>query len=431
MLTLYEHGGTSMWALVLVVIILIMINLLNRKVLSKDYKITNPLDLMIIAWTIVLILHQYYFGSTAATELIYFLALLGVFAFAIGFWGTKNVRIALRTRNVQIIDKQYSEEGLYETIKILTVLEIVRAIFSSIVMYRLAGSISTFIHFGSYVRNLYLARNSSLFESLFTMILALNCMIGLVLVGVYSAKKYYRYKRYLVFWLLLEFYMTVITMSKMSFILSLSVFMVAYINNVGSISTQRKIVRRILPISFVAIIGLLFIIGIQRNYTQFGGSLSDNVINSALFYVTSPVEALSKYIHTNTSHMGLGLNMFKFITRIFTRIGILSSNLDILEHEDMIATSMGQTNAYTWYKTFFSDFSYAGFFIGPFIMGLIAGFVYKVKTNGLMTDTANAWMCGIVIMSFYAYMFGQSTYVLVFLYAFIFEKIVGRKLYQK
>lgn len=395
--------------------------------LKSDYRLLNPVNVLLIVWGLIIPLHNYFFGTHKYTAFTYIMIMLGVISFVVGFYITCRVIVTFREKK-EIRRYEYKEVGLRKIIKILTIFEIANIGYSAYVMYKISGSFSALFNNGTYVRNIYLERTTSLIESLFTMFITLNTMVGLVAVGIYVAKRFKYNKIYMGIWLCFKFLSAVLTMSKLSFVLSLVVFFVAYLNNIDSVRIQKKVIRKALIPTGITIVLLLMIIGLQRNYTQFGGKLWKIVFDKALFYITSPTEALGIYISTHSSQLAFGTNTYAFIVRILTRLGIFS-NAAVFEHGEAIYTDLGITNVYTWFRTFFLDYSYIGIIIQPLLFGVISGAVYKVRIHNLTMDVITAWFTGVITFSFYAYLFGQSTYILIFIYAFIFNGLTRRWIY--
>lgn len=404
---------------------IILLIFINRRYIAENYKVLNPLSLFLYVWLFVLIMHSVSFDKTEYTDWTYLLILLGIFSFTIAFWISS--RCIMKSWSGEY--RTYNFDFVLRLIKWLTVIEIIRVINFSIIVFRLAGSISTFIERNTYVRNLYLAYSGGTFESILNFILNANAMIGYVLIGIYIANQ--RNRRgvfYLIIWSICEVAIAIVTMSKMCLVIFILVIVITAVNNIDSIWEQKRIIKKYLPFILVGLFGFLLIIGIQRNYSEIGDSFIETVIIKAMYYFDAGVEALGKYMSSYDGELGMGYNTFRFISRIFSRLGLWSNDA-VLQHDESIILSFGETNIYTWFKTFFIDFSYAGFFVGPFLWGIIIGLFYNPPLKNLFLDVCTSWLSAILVMTFYAYMWGQTIYIFVLVYAFILHNIFMDKLY--
>lgn len=409
------------------IIMIILFNTINKQYLKTNYKILNPLSIFIYVWFFVLIVHKLYFEKQYYTNTAYILILSGITALAIGFWLFAKTNIV----NVNRCSYVYNEDIMKKILFILTIIEILRLIYMSYVVYSLAGSFSMFLSNNTYVRNLYLVRESGLIENFTEFFLNINAMLGYVTVGIYSTINKKIKIRYIFVWSLLELLYAIVTMSKMCFIVFLSVLFITCMNNLINIKIQKRIFLRYIPILALVIFGFLLVIGKQRNYSQFGESIVQVVINKAFFYFSGSVEALAKYISLYTSEVALGKNSFTIFYRVLSRLNIVSNNSILSSHSEFIDIAHESTNVYTFFRTFYMDYSFAGFIIGPFLMGTVAGLFYNPKRTSFFCDVCTSWVSSVLALSFYSYMWGQSIYIIILLYAYFIDKVFGEKLYLK
>lgn len=408
---------------ILPILALIVLLLINRYIMAKSYKILNPLSLMIYVWILVFVFHAILFSVKEFTFFTYMLILVGIYSFAVGFWTMKHVNI-----NSLAYNETYNLVRLRKMLNFFTVIEIFRLLYMVFIILKIAGSFSVFIHSNTYVRYLYLDRQTRIYESIFEFIIGATCMIGVSIVGIYWVKHGKNRNLYLFFWITIELLSALITMSKMSFILSVIVLLISILNNIGNMTAQKKFIVKYLPLIGACMFGFLMIIGLQRNYTAIlDGSLFEIVIRKAGLYLTGGTEALSIYIKEHESSLDLGKNSFRFIYRVFARLEILE-NSGVLQHAETIEIESGVTNVYTWFIDFYKDFSYIGFYVISMFLGNIVGIFYIPDKHNLFLDISIPWISVIVIMSFYAFLWKQTIYIFVIIYAYIIHRIMSKRI---
>lgn len=412
---------------ILVVVIFLIINYVNKRILKNEYKILNPLSLYLYVWIAVIIIHCKYFDINNYNIVIYLLIIFGSFTLAFGFW--IGLRLRRSDREILILNEDINFNEVRKLIFWLTILEIVRVLYITWIVYKLAGSWDVFINSNTYVRRLYLSRSSSLFGNILEFFLNSNAMLGQALIGIYASYKVRDAKRYIILWFLMELLYSIVTMSKMCFICFILVVLISYLNGIKKINEQKKIIRMYTPIIISVIFALLILVGKQRNYTQFGDSIVNVVIDKAAFYFSSSIEALGRYIQTYRSPLELGQNSFKLIFRSLSRLGILKDT-STLGHIKFINIDDEATNVYTWYRTFYLDYSYSGFVLVPFVIGFISGKIYKPNNKRIYLHVLISWISVVIALSFYEYLWGQTIYIFILLYAYIIDKIFRKKLYK-
>lgn len=404
---------------------LLILMLANRIILNKSYKLFNPVSLILYVWIFAFIFHAILFGINEHTYITYMFIFIGILWFVLGFWYMKDVCIQRISYN-----KLYNLEYMEKVVAIFTFLEIIRLIYLFCSIMKIAGSFSTFINSNTYVRYMYLQRVSNIYKSIFEFFIGATCMLGVPIVGTYWAKKGKRRNRYLILWIAIELFSALITMSKMSFILSIIVLLISIMNNIGDINVQRRFIIKRLPGVGICMLGFLIIIGIQRNYTQvLGGSLLQIVIKKAGVYFTGGIEALSEYITRYGSRLDMGKNSFMSIHRIIARLGIVGND-SVLQHASAIELQGGiSTNIYTWFIDFYKDYSYAGFIIMSLLLGGLVGCIYTPQKHNLFLDIAIPWISAVIVMSFYALLWKQTIYIFIIFYAYIIHFILSKKIY--
>ena len=415
---------------IIVVLSLMLIFFLNYKFLGDKYSVLNPISISVYIWVLVVVCHNYYFPHESYTDSAYVIILLGNISLAIGFWGTFRNKIVVGKHKDFNKSVEYNISGVKKILKILGLIEIVRIIYNIyVIIYKLAGSWSTFFNNSTYVRRLYLSYNGGAAINVFEFLCNANALIAYVLIGVILARGTKKDKKYFVIWSLLELIYALITMSKMCLIIYAIVVATSCINNLNTIRQQKKMVRKYFPLIAIAILGFLLLIGLQRNYDQKSDSLMNVVLQKAGVYFSGPVEALGKYISLYGSEMTLGLKTFTVFARPFSRLGI-STNDAILAHGEDIFIGYESINAYTWYKVFYQDFSYFGIVIIPLIIGAMAGIFYSKKSQDFFNDTCCSWISAVVFMSFYTFLWTQTIYVFILLYVYVIHKKYSYILYK-
>lgn len=426
--------------LISVLLLLFLILYINKKYLGDVYTLLNPISLLCYLWMAVVAFHYLFYRVNIYTFATYIWIMIGLIFTAIGFWSCAKKRIVINKNNNLNSDLNRIYDTLYlkKITKIFTLLKIMQLVylFYSIVI-RIAGSWSFFIARNTYVRNLYLDRSIPTVEAVLAFLFSANVYLGYVLLGIYTAKtiespsvqkKEKRYAYFMiVVWVILETLSAYITMSKMSLFVFALVFAITFFNNLESTHMQKKQFRKYLPIAIVGFFGFLILIANQRNYAANGTSVVMQVLDKSVLYFSGGVEALGIIISTKTSPLYMGGQTFEFITHILSRLGLLGSSISL--HKDAVITSLGTTNVYTWFYDFYMDFSYIGFILMPLFMGILAGVFYDIRKNSLSLNTCTAYISMAVVFSFYTFMFEQTAYMFVMLYAVVMEKTLLKKIY--
>lgn len=404
--------------------------LLNRRQLKENYYVLNPVSVNVFIWGFVLAVHTFYFPYGEYTLKTYGLILSGIMFMAVGFWIFCRKRIILGKHGYKSARYIYREKGLLWTLRFLLCIETVRVIYSIyIIVYRLAGSWDVFFSSNTYVRNLYLSYNGGTLANIFEFFCNTNAFTGYVLVGIFFAKRYKHARGIFFAWSVLEMIYALITMSKMCFIVYIIVVSVTYLNNLGSLQKQRKIIKKYFPVVAVGILFFLMAIGIQRNYMANGELLLSTVLRKAAIYLAGPTEALGRYISQYKSEYTMGSGTLKIFFRILSRLGI-SHDLSVLAHGKNIDIGYESINVYTWFQVFYQDFSYMGIVVIPMILGCVAGIFYSQSDESLIANVWNSWITAVFAMSFYTFMWGQTIYLFTLFYAYIFHIALHKTLYQ-
>lgn len=411
------------------IFMLIIIYILNRNILKENYKLFNPISSTVIIWSMVLVIHSFYFKNEDYTIVAYSMVLGGILFLAIGFWCFANKTIVMGKTYRLRKPIGYNESGLFTLIKFTLFVEVIRVVYIIyIIIYKLAGSWSVFLHSGTYVRNMYLAYSGGTLANIFEFITNATAFVGYVVVGIFFANKHKYSKNIVIIFTVLEVVYALVTMSKMCLIIYIIVIGTSYLNNLQKLRDQKRVLRIAAPFLILAIFAFLMIIASQRNYMAMGNDLRSTVLKKAAIYFSGPVEALGVYVRDNKSELSMGAKTFVVFGRILQRLGIVRGK-SLLEHGVNIDIGYDTINAYSWFKTFYQDFSYVGILVVPFFLGILGGMIYNTKEKSLFYDVCGSWVTAIFAMSFYTYMWGQTVYCFVIVYAFLLNRILRRKIY--
>ena len=377
-----------------------MIYKFNKRQLQHNYRILNPINIYLAVWMITLLTHSFvYIDNSYRKNLynIYYIFWIGTISFCIGFWLLQSKMVSFGHLSYY----EYNNKNLIVLLKIFTTINILRVIYMFGVVYRLAGNLTVFFSMNTYVRQLYLNRATNIATYLIELPLSVLSMLGYSILGIVVGRKLKGYRSKVIIWCVLEFAMSVITMSKLNLIIFIVVLGISIINNVGKVYIQKKVIKKYMPAIILLIFALLLVISIQRNYSYYGNS-ADIVKSKLLYYIASPLEAFGVSIETNS----------------------------ICNVVDVVDVGDGATNVFTWFRYFYNRLGILGIVVYPFFIGILAGMVYDTKRNNLLLETANDWIGCLVFMSYYSYLWSHRSYMLVIFAAIVLHLFYKKKLYK-
>ena len=372
---------------------------LNKMVLPKeDYKILNPISILLGIWSITIIVHATLYTFVEYSCDMYISVIVSVQFFALGFWLMRN-KVIVCEREAYLID--YDLDELKKILRVFTFISFARCLLMTSVVYKVAGSLQMFFTQNTLVRNMYLSRENSIQTYFIELPLSMLTMVGFVVLGIYLGVGNENRLRYLGIWTIFEFIVSYVTMSKLNMILYGFVVIFTYFNFVGEIGIQKRIIKRLVPVILIALLAFLFIIANQRNYqeTEPGWQF---VIRKAFMYIASPFEAYGKFLEE------------------YERNQLVINVTDVGD---------GRTNVFTWLKAFVQYLSYAGIAVCPGVMGMIAGALYNPREKNIFWITASAWTNCMIFMSFYSYLWVHLSYFVCIPLSFIINVIVTKKMY--
>lgn len=415
--------------LIIVTIGFIMLLVLNSKILKNNFKVLNPVSILIVTWIVTLLMHNVYFKSNNA--ILYIVIFVGILSFCLGFWSFSDKYIFISSKHNFEFDKaEYNYEYIFRLIKPLTMLELVRLVYYYyIIVIRLSGSLTFFLNNTNLVRFYYLKYNFSFLENVFEFSCNSLAMIGYVLVGIYLSQKNRNGILIVIIWSAIELANAFLTISKMKFIVFILVVAIAYMNNIKGEALQWKKIRKIIPF-LLLIFGTFFVIvGYQRNY-MVKGDLITVVTDSTIDYFAGPTEGLKIVIDEYDGGFSLCTHTFSAITGFLKTVGVHVSHGGIIGHNGTVFTGRSETNVYTWFGPFYMDLGYIGFIVFPYLIGILVGILYSQKKKNLFIDICNAWFGALLLMSFFDYMWSQTIYVFVFVLGYIINKKLYMRLYK-
>lgn len=203
-----------MIVLILCLLFFLILLKMNKRVIKVDYKILNPVSLIIYVWILVFVCHYYYWPDSDGS--IYFISFLGVCSLSVGFWLTTPSSMKSVSNNQKI---EYNPIFVKRSLNLFLLLDILRLLFCTyLIVYKIAGgNWFMLLNESSALRGDYLAYEDSLIEKLFGFLGNLLAYIGFIILGIYIAQKREKRWYYLFFISVIELGLAVVTMSKLSF----------------------------------------------------------------------------------------------------------------------------------------------------------------------------------------------------------------------
>lgn len=411
------------------IVILLLLWFLNTKILKGNYTLFNPISIVIYVWIVVFISHHMFYAVELYTFNAYLWITVGLTTLAIGFWFTANARIVIGKKNDKS-NREYNIEGISKIVRKISFLEILRLIYYiyHILIVISERSLQTFVINNTYVRYKYLSYNPGIMWNLFEFFANSICMVSYVFLGILFAKKTKHSKLFVILWTAIEVLIAVITMSRLCLIMYIVSFGISYLYNTNSVKEERRTFFKFLPLVVIGVFVFFMFIGMQRNYMA-SGKLRNIVIDKIFIYFAGPTEAFGKYLSLYKSDVEMGQRTFAIFARILDQLGIKSNEI-VTARGTFIDIGDSTTNVYTWFRTFYLDYSYMGIIIVPLFFGIISGALYNKRNSNFFTCAANSWICVTFFFSFFSYMWGKTVYVFVIILAYIFHRLFKNKIYR-
>ncbi|OON85001.1 hypothetical protein BXO88_14535 [Oribacterium sp. C9] len=414
--------------IVLPIVMLLILLMLNAQILKSNYTIFNPISIVLYVWIVVFISHHMFYTTESYTFDAYLWIVIGICTLSVGFWITANVNFVIGKQRNEVIHQEYNLGGITRILKAVTVLEIMRlAFYIYHILFIISGSLQTFISNNTYVRYRYLTYNPGLHWSLFEFFANSICMVSYVFLGILFAKRAENSRKFVLIWTLIEILIAMITMSRLCLMMYIIAFGISYLYNTGSIKEERKEFFKFLPLVAIGVFSFLMFIGMQRNYMA-SGNLRSIVIDKIFIYFAGPTEAFGKYIELYKSDWELGQRTFAIFARILDQFGIVQNDV-VTARGTFIDIGDSTTNVYTWFRTFYLDYSYIGIIIIPFLFGILSGAIYNKRDSNFFTCAANSWICVTFFFSFFSYMWGKTIYVFVIVLAYFIHRFYYNEIY--
>ena len=385
-------------------------------------KICNPISNYSIIFILagLLFIKDEYLAETIKEKGFFFL-IIGTFIFTGSFLLANLLKKNERrkyTYNLRVVNK------LINFIIITSLISIALSLYE---ILNISGSIKNIIFNSTWVRIQYLNRPNKV---LIGIIGNFSNMTTLVLTPLFSIAyinnlKNIKLKLGLV--ITLRLILSIITMSKDSFLIFFFLLLIAFIENIRKINLEIKFLIK-KGIYFVGvIIFLLLIIALQRSYigTRYESYL-EAVFGTVERYLYLPLEAFSKLISSsNDIIITKGRYSFRPIFNMFSYFGF-GERISIIQ--DAVVTKSG--NVYTMFGTMYRDFKEMGIIFVSIIYGIFCGSMYSRNNQRKLSKIYINSLVGMVLFfSYYDFKFIQTVYVLTIFYAIILEKILFSKLY--
>lgn len=373
---------------------------INRRVLSSNYLLINPISMLIVVWVAVFIMHSAYFEYINHTPFTYLIILAGVFLFSSAFWiGVKRAPIK---KGVHL---QYNMSFLSKLLVAFIIVDIMRLIYYYNLMVNeiAGGGLLYFLANSNEFRFTYLNREFDFWTNVFTFLTNATAYLGYVILGIYVANKGKRWVLGLIVCTLMELSLSILTISKLAFSLYALVLFIAYLTNLKTLREQKRLLRKIAPVLLALLVGFFLIIGYQRNYTDTReAGLVGGVMDGIIDYFAGPMEAFGRLVANPK-----------------TKLGTMG----------MIDIGRTETNVYTWFYPFFRSFSYVGFVLGTMLMGFFMGKFYNTRKKTFFADMCNTWICSFIAFSFFDLLLSHTVFIFMFFYAYFVHSYFNRKLY--
>ena len=279
------------------------------------------------------------------------------------------------------------------------------------------------------VRHEYLSReSSSTLVVILQMLISFNFYCTFCLLPLALKEGCPNMKKKIGIVIFLRLFLSLITMSKESFILTMAIFISANATWTSGIKDEIRFLKKYSIYFVVLFIGLLLATAFQRNYTaERYENYTDAVVGTLGGYIADPIKGYFIKI-SHPSPMLMGEQCFRPIVSILSRFGL--SSTDASDSKQSAISEIDNLNVFSMYGNMYNDFGYWGIVLVSLFWGAIFGLLYcNLKTNRLSLIVTNAIILSVFILSFYDFLLMQTVYVLTIVYAMIFEHIFKNYLY--
>lgn len=337
--------------------------------------------------------------------------------------GKANFNTQRNTLNAKCYNRQFTSK----LINICCLLAALSLIISLIEVLKVSNGFLNIFTNSTYVRMMYLNRSTSLFVILFGNVITINLMVLLCLFPIAIEMKCNHVYAKLIFVLGLRGFNSVITMSKQLFLVTFVILISSYLIVLPNKKREFIFLKRNIKWIVSVVVVLFIVISYQRNYigTRYDSYL-DSIVGTIYTYISIPVISFAVLISQKNPVLFYGRQCFRPIINILARLG-MGSTVSIIQEQ--VSENVG--NVYTIFGNMFNDFGFKGIIFLSIFFGLLLGSIYKVRTyNKLQLIVINSIINLVMFFGFFDFMLSQTVYVLIMVYAVLFEKVLASKLYQ-
>lgn len=280
----------------------------------------------------------------------------------------------------------------------------------------------------TYVRYLYLQRNSSMLISVCGIFLSLNFFVTLCFFPIAMQNKIKNVLPKFLFVLIIRLLSSLITMSKEGFLIDVIYFISVYMLGVRNKKEEHKFYIKYGTGFGIMIIALIVVISFQRNYVVNGrySNYLEAILGTISEYTSVTIEAFGKLISNNSLAFTKGTLCFRPFINILSYLGI-GEHVSIVQD---VVTDITDVNVYTAFGNMYRDFSFGGIICLSAFFGSFFGMLYNVNCG---YNISNMVIDSIVTMTMFFFYYDlkiiQTIYLFVMLYALIFEYVVRKVLY--
>lgn len=417
---------------VITLVLFILVSIFLIYISLKFYKkICNPLLFCTagLAFSTVFACYNKQLSDDQMSSAILWIT-VGMFCLEISFLVAQFLTSGKANFNTQrnmLTAKCYNKQFTNKLINICCVLALLSLILNLIEVLKVSHGFLNIFTNSTYVRIMYLQRSSSLFVLLFGNVITINLLMLLCLFPIAIELKCNLVYPKMMFVLGLRAFTSIITMSKQLFLVTCVILISSYLIVLPNKKREITFLKRNMKWFVTIGIALFVVIAYQRNYvgTRYD-SYFDSVVGTIYSYVSIPVVSFAVLISQTNPVLLYGRQCFRPIINILARLGF-GSTISIIQEQ--ISENVG--NVFTLFGNMFNDFGFIGIIFLSIFFGLLMGSIYKVRTrNKLHVIVINSIINMIMFFGFFDFMLIQTVYILIMVYAVLFEKVLASKLYQ-
>lgn len=345
---------------------------------------------------------------------------LGIIGVSLSFLFGQTVKIKKKRKaiyNLEMVDK------MSKWCVVFAIMDFLLALY---VVLNIAGSVSQLFYNGTYVRFQYLQRKTSLLINVLGWFFAINyyTLLPTLVLSLKYKRKNSKIELFIV--ILLRLLLSIVTMSKESFIVFIVIFVAIMIDTMETKRQEINFYKKY-SIWFVGLVFiLLFIISIQRSYLDYRYSSYFNAIwGTVEYYFAVPIISFAALLKTNSNFLH-GRITFRAFYNILSYLGVGTKSSII---QDLIDGAAG--NVYSIFGCMYRDYGLVGIVLLSIIVGGILGLLYNNNNGVLSALVINSIIIVTMFYGFYDFKLSQTVYLLVIIYAILFDKWNNKKLYVR